>query len=244
MPTHGERWIAQAVRCVEKFGISVFPVGQDKVPAVKWSEYQSRLPSMDELLEWPKDNLGIVTGEISRLVVVDCESKEDARWFYDNRGKSPTVVKTKRGYHFYFKHPGVRVPNAIKVDDRYDVRGSGGYVLAPPSLHSEGSYEWHKPLIDPDSLPVFRMEWRPFANTVVDDKKYHDGVKYISSIRAISGSNGHNDTYRAACVLKDSGLAESEALLALQEWNRTNAEPQWSDRELLHKIRWAYCQDS
>jgi hypothetical protein len=239
--TQGEAWIAHAVLYVEKYGFSVIPMGSDKKPLIKWAEFQDRRPTFDELLSWKKENLAIVTGSISRLVVVDCESYEDAKWFWDNRGKTSTIVQSRRGFHLYFRHPGTEVRNAQKVENRYDVRGDGGYVLAPPSLHSEGAYSWKKPLVDPSKLPVFVDSWRPpTRNFEADDKQITNAVAYISKIRAISGQGGHDDTFRAAKILREAGLSEAEGLLALQSWNKTNAEPPWSDRELLHKIRQAY----
>ena len=65
-------------------------------------------------------------------------------------------------------------------------------------------------------------------------------MAYIAKIVAVAGQGGHNETWRAVQRLKDSELSEAEALLAMQEWNRTNAKPPWSDRELLHKIRGVY----
>ena len=132
---------------VKQYGFSVIPMSEDKRPQIKWLEYQERKPSINEILSWPKDNLAIITGAISGIVVVDCESLEDAKWFWNNRGTSNVVVKTRRGYHLYFRHPDCRVMNAIKVENRYDVRGDGGYVLAPPSRHSEGSYTWKQKLV-------------------------------------------------------------------------------------------------
>ena len=63
---------------------------------------------------------------------------------------------------------------------------------------------------------------------------------YIAKIIAVSGQNGHHDTYRAVCVLKDAGLDETECMAAISEWNMTNAQPPWTVRELLHKVRSAY----
>jgi len=68
-------------------------------------------------------------------------------------------------------------------------------------------------------------------------KRIHDGAAYIAKIRAVSGNGGHNVTFRAACCLRDAGMDEAEALLTMLQWNKTNAEPRWSDLELLHKVR-------
>jgi hypothetical protein len=46
--------------------------------------------------------------------------------------------------HYYFRWPGVLVRNSTsKVAPKIDVRGAGGYVLAPPSIHPTGRrYTW------------------------------------------------------------------------------------------------------
>jgi hypothetical protein len=46
--------------------------------------------------------------------------------------------------HFYFRWPGILVRNsASKVAPKIDVRGMGGYCLAPPSMHPSGRrYTW------------------------------------------------------------------------------------------------------
>lgn len=234
--------LAAAVSYVFQHGLSVIPVSQEsKIPAIKWKQYQDRKPTFGEIADWPADvNVGIVTGAVSGIVVVDCESREDAEWFYKNRGKSPTITQTKRGFHLYFQHPGGTVQNAIRVEGRYDVRGDGGYVLAPPSIHSAGEYVWKLQFAEL-ALPMFDRAWRPESKmTDVETKAISDGMAYISTIHATAGSGGHNDTYRAACCLRAAGMGEAEALLAMQHWNKTNAQPAWSDRDLLHKIQDAY----
>ena len=53
---------------------------------------------------------------------------------------------------------------------------------------------------------------------------------------------GHGATWIVVNRLRDAGLGEAEALLALQRWNRTDADPPWSDAELLHKVVDVYRQ--
>lgn len=234
--------LAAAVDYVFRHGLSVIPVSQEsKIPAIKWKPYQERRPTFGEIAGWPADvNVGIVTGSVSGIVVVDCESREDAEWFYLNRSKSLTIAQTKRGFHLYFRHPGGIIQNAVRLEGKYDVRGDGGYVLAPPSSHSAGEYAW-KLALDVRALPEFNRAWRTATKaTEAETRAIADGVAYISTITAISGQRGHDDTYRAACCLRAAGMGEAEALLAMQEWNKANAQPPWSDRELLHKIQDAY----
>ena len=159
MPDRAEIIRAHAIMLAERHKFSVIPIGADKKPAIKWMEYQDRRPSIEEILAWPDaENLAVVTGAVSNLVVVDCDSKEDAQWFWENISKTSTIAKSRRGYHYYFRHPGDKVANGQKINGKYDVRGDGGYALVPPSRHSEGEYTWCKPLVAVDELPLFLPE--------------------------------------------------------------------------------------
>lgn len=241
--------------------VSVIPLVKGaKKPAIEsWKEYQNRYATADEMAHTWVDgcNLGIVTGSISGVVVVDCESLEDAKWFAENRGKTPVVAQTPRGFHLYFQHPNQHVLNAQRVRDesgnpRYDVRGDGGYVVAPPSavdLSDEvkvaGVYMWGKgrELVSPKDLPLFNMKWRPDSVSMPGvSKRVADGELYIRHIKAVSGSSGHADTFRAVCRLKDSGMPAEDALAAMISWNQTNADPQWTLHELLHKVKSVYSE--
>jgi len=234
-----------ALEYIRKFGLSVFPVSlSSKTPMVAWKQYQTRLASTDEVAAWHDCNLGIATGELSGLVVVDCDTLDAAEWF---AGQFCTVsVSTKRGKHFWFQHPGGRVMNATKTrrkadKHKYDVRGDGGYVMAPGSVFDGGRYEFDGEFSGVQNLPVFDVALRPETSpSLADRRAVTDGMAYIQRIHAVSGSGGHGDTWRAVNRLKDAGMDESQALAAIVEWNETNAEPPWTTKELLHKVRSAY----
>lgn len=228
-------------------GVSVIPLQHDsKRPIGSWARYQGRLASWgDEVPRWPAEaNIGLVTGAVSRLVVIDCESRDDAEWFYRHRGRSPVIARTPRGFHLYFRHPGnIRIPNAVRVEGRYDVRGDEGYVVAPPSVVAGNRYQFlpGHGLRDPDTLPCFRKEWLPRSTTATGDRsRIKDVESYISHIRAESGSGGHNATWRVVQRIRDSGADEFDAWTILTAWNQTNANPPWSEAEIKHKIKSAY----
>jgi hypothetical protein len=125
-------------------GFSVIPVGVDKKPMVKWEQYQSRKATADEVERWSKltkkPNIAIVTGRISGIIVVDVEAGGSIE------GYTPTVIANTGGggWHFYYKHPGYEIKNsARKLRELTDIRGDGGYVVVPPSLHKSGKhYDW------------------------------------------------------------------------------------------------------
>jgi hypothetical protein len=55
--------------------------------------------------------------------------------------------RTGKGWQLFFQHPGITIPNRAGVIPGLDVRGDGGYVVAPPSIHPNGKvYRWEVPI--------------------------------------------------------------------------------------------------
>ena len=137
-----------ALDLVGKQGFSVIPLRRDKKPLLVWQEFQTRLPSDGELEDWflrrwPDANLGIVTGALSGLVVVDADGEAGLAWMKRHLPVTGVYVRTGRGWHGYFRHPGGTVRNRGRIAPEVDIRADGGYVVAPPSLHACGTaYAW------------------------------------------------------------------------------------------------------
>jgi hypothetical protein len=97
----------------------------------------------DWFTTWPDANVGIATGDV---VVIDIDPRHGG----DEAllGELPPTWRVKTGgggLHLYFRVPvGVFIKNSAgQLGAGIDVRGQGGYVLAPPSNHvSGGIYEW------------------------------------------------------------------------------------------------------
>ena len=74
------------------------------------------------------------------------DAEVELRRLEAKHGNLPATVEviTTRGRHLYFQTPETSVRNSAgKVAPGIDVRGDGGYVLAPPSIHPSGRrYEW------------------------------------------------------------------------------------------------------
>lgn len=101
--------------------------------------------------QWPDANIGIATGPISGIIVVDVDTGKGA----DTKdlfvgGVDFTIFTTKRvktgaGTHYYYKYPagtGITL-SASQLAKNIDIRGDGGYVIAPPSNHVTGNfYSW------------------------------------------------------------------------------------------------------
>jgi len=96
---------------------------------------------------WPTAGVGIATGATSKVWVLDVDGPEAMAW-YDAQcvanGLTETLgVRTARGAHLYWRWPEVMVRNAQGIAPGVDVRGEGGYVCAPPTVHRSGHvYAW------------------------------------------------------------------------------------------------------
>ena len=95
----------------------------------------------------PDAQVGIVTGAISNLTVIDVEEDGDLEMI-----KEPTlVVKTGGGgRHFYFQYES-EFKNAVRIFPSVNVRSEGGYVIAYGSKSQKGTYEAL------NTLPVGKM---------------------------------------------------------------------------------------
>jgi len=100
--------------------------------------------------KWPDANLGIATGAVSGLIVIDIDGANGLatlQALVAQHGTLPrtAVVKTARGWHLYFAMPATCTPISCSTGNGLDVRGDGGYVVAPISRHASGHvYQWCK----------------------------------------------------------------------------------------------------
>lgn len=137
---------AQAYKYLVADGFSVIPVGKDKRPLLaSWKKYQTEPASEAELeawwKRWPDANIGIVTGEISGITVVDVDIHKGASAF--PFPPTYTVRTGNGGLQLYYKyHPGLSVSaNAYPEFPHIDIRSDGGFVVAPPSVITPSSPE-------------------------------------------------------------------------------------------------------
>jgi hypothetical protein len=124
-------------------------------PKRTWEPYQTRLPTEEEVIQWwqvcPTANIGIVTGTLSGIIVLDLDGLEPP-------AELPRTLtsRTGKGMHIFFRHPGGRVRNFSRPG--MDLKGDGGYVVAPPSIHPSGAlYEWQTDL-PPADPPNWLMD--------------------------------------------------------------------------------------
>jgi hypothetical protein len=135
---------------LEKMNFSVIPIiPGDKKPLIQWQKYQKVRASRDQVVEWwtktPNANVGVVTGAISDLDVIDIDTDEgrsNIEAYISDGFVSPLVHTPRGGQHHYCRHQE-GMTNKAGVIQGTDFRGEGGYVLAPPSVNGNGkAYKW------------------------------------------------------------------------------------------------------
>jgi hypothetical protein len=91
--------------------------------------------------KWPAANLGVRTG--GSVIVLDIDGEAGAASIAGKVIQPTWMAKTGRGRHVWFRHPGGRVANFAHRLPGLDLRGDGGYVVVPPSVHVSGvGYVW------------------------------------------------------------------------------------------------------
>lgn len=161
---------AEWARMYRELGWQVMPAhlpsdgGQWKRPLLDWAEFQDSL-TPDALFErWygaggeyaARKNMGLVTGLASgRLFCVDLDLKLGSKAFSWWNGllavhansmapETPTQKTGGGGDQVLFKAPEGWSPPTFKTPIGIDVRGQGGWMMCPPSLHESGqTYDWY-----------------------------------------------------------------------------------------------------
>lgn len=122
-----------------------------KHPAVRgWNDSYTSKGKAPEQIVREHQGLGIRTGRVNKLIVVDCDTEESYSDVLDSFDLPRTrTVRTYRGYQIYLKIPydliltgGTGVLDSIDIP-YVDLRAENNFVMAPPSKHPNGCiYEW------------------------------------------------------------------------------------------------------
>jgi hypothetical protein len=153
-------------------GLSVFPLApKDKKPLkqFKWEQFQSALPTKDQVGEWfeaTENNVAIVTGDVSRLLAFDVDGSTakihanniiQTKVRQDVREALSSTLMTETGgvgLHILVRYnpdefqKGDSAADGIKSavlwrgkggHNEIRLKGNGGYIVAPPSVHPSGA---------------------------------------------------------------------------------------------------------
>jgi hypothetical protein len=166
-------------------------------------------------------NVGVATGQVSGVIVLDVDGVDGAASLATLGPLPPTWRSaTGRGEHLWFRHPGGVIPNFVKRLPGLDLRGDGGYVVAPPSRHHTGrQYEW---IVSPENTALADVPARLLE--LMQPAHLPQQRRLAVADRIAQGSR--NDTlYRQARSLKAKGFGRSAIAAALHAENQDRCDP-------------------
>jgi len=191
----------------------------------------------------PSANIGIATGSASGLVVLDVDVKNgqpglgslevlqrECGTLITRSAKSPSG-----GWHFYFQHPGSEVKSCAGIMRGLDIRGDGGYIIAPPSVTDTGAYQWS---IEEDAAPLpegllKRLNGKPNGNAKASS------FDRESILNGVPEGKRDDALFRYACSLKRRKTPRQETEVLVREV-AANCTPPFPEDAALEKVARAY----
>jgi hypothetical protein len=201
----------------------------------------------------PYGNNGVQTGAAldgTPILALDLDRKELLDELRGSIDTDTTIVETAKGYHLWYR--GV-IGNHVKFRGHQgiDIRGRGGYVVAPWSFNAEKDfiYRYLTPLREPCKLALFDPDWFPDLRQAVKRRVVETaGVpdmervfRYVDKAEpAVSGQGGHSRFYGLCCrTLRTFPWLNYKQLVQAMACYSVRCLPPWSPKEIEHK-----CQDA
>lgn len=207
-----------------RLGYSLIPVRSNKVSAVPWKRYQSQHVSYSTFRNWwcRKDiaGIGIVTGEISHLAVLDFDNLQH---YLDFKQEQPDLmntyqVKTRRGFHLYFRIPSTRTTRSMKAEGM-DWLYEGRYVVAAPSTIDGIRYQVvqdrHPKMLTAKQLrqieEFVHARQTPSQKNILTASPDLSNVDLIQHYRNCRHFGRNNALFHTACLARDIGFSSQQA---------------------------------
>jgi putative DNA primase/helicase len=187
----------------------------------------NRPATEEELRSWAWPGVGIVTGPVSGVLILDVDGPEgEAELRKHGHPATPMVRTPAGGLHLYFKHPEHHVRTGIRVAPGLDVKASGGYVVAPPSTGPNGQpYEW---ILSPEETELAEPpEW--LMGLLERDRS--KGPAPAVGERIPPGKR-NGVLASLAGTMRRRGMGEAEILAALQVANEQRCQPPLETEEV------------
>lgn len=230
---------------------SLIPVGENKRALIKWQQYQTEKPSLEQIQEWwtgkfKGANIGIVTGAISNLTVIDIDSAAGLQALEDITPENmltPTATTPGGGQHRYFQyHEGLG--NAVKFITDCDIRSEGGYIIAPPSINGRGSYAWveglsiintHISIIPGSYIHAYTYNNRLYTIDIIGDANKQQQNTTNANTLFSKGNRDNSIFHLANCLVK--GGMPAEEIQQYLTFIAHHCNPPFPENEIFIKIQ-------
>lgn len=205
-----------------KAGYLVFPVGPDKTPSVAGGFYAATR-DVSQIAAWIEEgraehDIAVPTGLITLTVVIDADTVE-AYAKMEKRYGAPHV-RTRRGGHWYFKHPQDGKVTSRRIAAGLDCKSDGAYVIVPPSRNRT----WTREIPDLDTLPRLPEELK---RKLREERAGGAGrCEAAGPVGAEIPSGNRNGALASlAGTMRRRGMGEAEIFGALEVTNRLRCKP-------------------
>lgn len=236
-----------------KRGFPVFPcIARGKKPITKTGFKEASTDPEQIQTWWTKyrgANLAIATGGGFFVLDIDGPTgKGTLAKLEAQHGLLPPTptVQTANGLHYYFKtQDGQEIRNKQSFQPGLDIRGDGGYVIGPPSIHPTGhEYAWLEGLnladLELAEAPAWLLEMivqskltpakAPPARPSAEVNNTQRASKYLANMpAAVQGQGGHNQLFAAATAVRHGFcLSVDEARDLLTREFNPRCTPPWN----------------
>ena len=211
-------------------GIAVFPCAK-KIPLTAEGFKNATLDAA-QIIEWwtkhPEAQIGIATGEINHLFVIDIDGPKGERAVSKLNLPETFTVQTRPGrFQLWFRQSeGTKSKcTASVLAPQLDSRGDGGYVIAPPSIH----HETGKPYQVLKDLP-----WAPAPIELLEPQNGNGNKPLLPAAGSdqIQKGTRHQTMLSIAGALRARRLSPEMILAQLRAVNERQCNPPLDDAEL------------
>lgn len=246
--------LAEAAHDYVEMGLAVIPLGVGKKEPVTKSGLNDWSDNPEQIDAWwsqgkyagkhgnPRYNIGMACGQVSGGIIaidLDCHSDEAnglhfLRDWEVEHGKLPetwTQITGSGGKQLFYR-VGQDIRNSANGDIGVDIRGNGGYVVLPPSLHPCGEcYEWS---ISPDDMDVADADDRvyDFIRSVQKPKRSDGWSAGHTGIPSEITENRNNALFSIGRSQLSKGTPKDEVAVLIRALNAAICKPPLPDDEV------------
>ena len=221
---------------------------EGKIANYHWKEYRL-IPG--DIFAYKGCNWGLRTDKITDncfFYVIDLDSKALLAdfWEVNTLPKHTPIVSTGKGFHIYLTWTE---PVKSKRYLKLDIKGEGGYVVAPPSIHENGKryqflipLETLPPLMNPSEITLPQQiagkEPVPMAQDNIKDSS-NLAYDWEPIMFGTEEGNRNNVLVSYTGILIRRHFTEEEALIETLAWNEKNRPP-LPKSEVIRTVRYCY----